>query len=61
MSEAWIQLLCPECERMWESSPGDLPAPGERFACERCGATRSVSEFARTQRDLDILESFHEG
>lgn len=60
MPEAWIQLLCPECGEGWEENPSDLPAPGERYECPHCGARAPVSEFMRTERDLDILEEFHE-
>lgn len=60
MTEAWVQLTCPDCQKQWESNPSDLPAPGEAFECDHCGARRSVSEFMRTQRDFTILEQFHE-
>lgn len=58
MTEAWIQLLCPDCREHWEANPADLPAPGEPFECSACGERRSVSEFARTGRDLEIIEQF---
>jgi len=61
MTEAWIQLHCPECDNDWESSPSALPEPGEPFSCPDCGARRPVSEFTRTQRDFEILEEFHQG
>lgn len=60
MSEAWIQLRCPECQKSWEANPSDLPAPGTKFDCKRCGGRRPTAEFMRTKRDLDILEQFHE-
>jgi len=60
MSEAWIQLQCPECDETWEANPGDLPVPGERFVCNHCGVSRPVAEFMRTQRSFEILETFHE-
>jgi hypothetical protein len=60
MQEAWIQLACPACEETWESNPADLPAPAEEYDCKHCGHTAPVSEFMRTGRDLEILESFHE-
>ena len=59
MREAWIRLECPECTETWEANPADLPAPGRSFTCKHCGATRSISEFPRTQRGFEILESFH--
>jgi rRNA maturation endonuclease Nob1 len=58
MVEAWIQLRCPACERTWESSPTDLPPPGEAFECASCGETRSVAQFMKDQRDLEILKQF---
>lgn len=60
MREAWVTLECPNCHETWESNPGDLPAPGEEFTCNHCGETRSISEFTKTQRGFEILESFHE-
>ena len=58
MTEAWIQLTCPDCSEHWEANPADLPAPGDPFDCPACGERRSVSEFTRTGRDLEILEQF---
>lgn len=60
MPEAWIQLQCPECQEGWEANPSELPAPGNRYTCDHCGAQRSISEFMRTGRGLEILEEFHE-
>lgn len=60
MPEAWVQLRCPACGESWEANPSDLPAPGEEFACDHCDARRPTAEFMRTQRDLEILEEFHE-
>jgi tRNA(Ile2) C34 agmatinyltransferase TiaS len=57
MEEAFVQLLCPECTKAWESSPGDLPDPRENFHCPNCHATRRTSEFMRTERDLETLQS----
>jgi predicted RNA-binding Zn-ribbon protein involved in translation (DUF1610 family) len=61
MTEAWVQLRCPECGETWEANPAELPAPGERFACGHCGDERPIAEFMRTGRSLEILESFHGG
>ncbi|EMA11943.1 hypothetical protein C435_18759 [Haloarcula marismortui ATCC 33799] len=36
----------------------DLPAPETQFACDDCGAERSLSEFMRTTRDLEVLQEF---
>lgn len=60
MVEAWIQLRCPTCEQLWESSPTDLPAPSADYECSSCGATRSTAEFMKDQRDLEILKQFAE-
>lgn len=60
MPEAWVTLECPSCAEAWEANPSDLPAPGEPFTCNHCGGTHSISEFTKTQRGFEILESFHE-
>ena len=61
MPEAWIQLRCPECEEQWEANPTELPAPQREFTCNHCETARPTAEFMKTMRDLEILESFHEG
>jgi len=61
MPEAWITLECPECGEDWEANPADLPAPDDAFTCNHCGKTHPISEFAKTKRGFEILESFHEG
>lgn len=53
--EAFVELVCPACEKHWEESPTELPAPNESFDCPDCGERRPLSEFARTDRDLDIV------
>lgn len=60
MREAFVRLLCPECNSGWEENPTDMPPPGELFECSNCGAARPTAEFMRTTRDLEILEEFHE-
>jgi hypothetical protein len=59
MQEAWIQLSCPTCDEQWQENPTELPKPGESFTCDHCEATRTVSEFTKTARDFEMLESFH--
>ena len=59
MPEAFVRLHCPDCKNRWEQNPVDLPAPDTRFQCRRCGAWRRLSEFMRTERDLEVLEEFH--
>ncbi|MFB6218942.1 MAG: hypothetical protein ABEH77_07165 [Halobacteriaceae archaeon] len=56
MDEAYVQLLCPDCEKHWEASPGDLPGPRAAFSCPDCGTERRLSEFMRTERDLETLK-----
>lgn len=55
MQEAWLQLLCPDCEKHWEATASDLPSPETSFACDDCGAERPLSEFMKTARDLELL------
>jgi len=57
MDEAFVQLLCPECAKAWESTPGDLPGSRENFHCPSCHATRRTAEFMRTGRDLETLRA----
>lgn len=56
MVPAYVQLSCPSCDQHWEEDPSDLPPPSEQFKCSHCGATRSLSEFAKTHRDLQIMK-----
>ena len=58
MVEAWIQLRCPSCAHSWESSPTDLPAPAASYECAACGEARTVAQFMKDQRDLEILQQF---
>lgn len=55
--EAFVQLLCPECQKKWESTPSELPAHDEHFNCPNCHATRRTAEFMRTDRDLENLKT----
>ncbi|MFW5949963.1 MAG: hypothetical protein ACOCR6_01255 [archaeon] len=57
MEEAYVRLLCPECTKEWEATPRDLPAPDEHFRCPECNEQRRVSEFMRTDRDLEMLRT----
>ncbi len=56
MDEAIVQLLCPECTKDWQLSPGDLPMSTELFHCPNCHASRRTAEFMRTDRDLKTLK-----
>ncbi|MUV88674.1 hypothetical protein GJ629_01235 [Halapricum sp. CBA1109] len=56
MEEAYVRLLCPECAKEWESTPRSLPGPDEMYHCPNCHATRHLSEFMRTEHDLQTLK-----
>ncbi|GCF12227.1 hypothetical protein Harman_01620 [Haloarcula mannanilytica] len=58
MQEAWLQLQCPACSVTWEEHVSDLRAPDTPFDCDDCGTERSLSEFMRTARDLEVLQEF---
>lgn len=58
MVEAFVRLLCPECGKEWESSPSELPNVRRNHTCASCGATRRLSEFMRTERDLETVKQF---
>jgi len=59
MQEAWLQLRCPDCDKHWEATPTDLPSPDTPFICDDCSEERSLSEFMKTTRDLELLREFH--
>lgn len=56
MEETYVRLLCPECNKRWESSPGDLPGSNGTFHCPGCHASRRLAEFMRTEHDLRTLK-----
>ncbi|WP_255195696.1 hypothetical protein [Halorarius litoreus] len=58
MEETYVRLLCPECGKHWEQSPSDLPEPARTFHCPNCHASRRLSEFARTEHDLQNMKNF---
>jgi DNA-directed RNA polymerase subunit RPC12/RpoP len=58
MTEAYVRLLCPDCGKDWESTPGELPDPGRTFACPGCRSDRPLAEFMRTEHDLQTLKQF---
>lgn len=58
MVEAFVRLICPECSKDWQTSPMELPAVRENFSCPDCHATRRLTEFARTERDLETVRQF---
>jgi len=51
-----VRLLCPECKKAWESSPGKLPESHRTFHCPNCHASRPLAEFMRTEHDLKTLK-----
>jgi hypothetical protein len=58
MVEAFVRLLCPECDKGWEENPSSLPGVRRNFDCPNCHATRRLSEFMRTERDLEAVKQF---
>ena len=58
MVEAFVTLRCPECQKEWESNPSDLPETRDNFSCPSCHATRRLTQFMRTERDLEIVRQF---
>lgn len=58
MPEAYVTLNCPSCEKVWEEKPHELPGRREEFTCPDCAALHPLAEFARSQRDLEIIEEF---
>jgi NMD protein affecting ribosome stability and mRNA decay len=56
MEEAHVRLLCPECAKDWRTKPDDLPASNRTFHCPNCHASRRLSEFMRTEHDLNTLQ-----
>ncbi|QHS18233.1 DUF7836 family putative zinc-binding protein [Halopenitus persicus] len=58
MVEAFVRLHCPECAKDWEDSPSDLPDLRTNYSCGNCHATRRLTEFMRTERDLEAVKQF---
>jgi ssDNA-binding Zn-finger/Zn-ribbon topoisomerase 1 len=58
MDEAYVRLLCPECDKNWDSTPSDLPEHTQVYDCPTCDASRRLAEFMRTDRDLQTLKTF---
>ena len=56
-NEAFVRLLCPECNKNWERSASDLPGHDANFSCPNCHASRLAAEFARTGRDLETMKA----
>ncbi len=58
MVEAFVRLVCPECGKEWQDNPVELPNVRTNFSCQHCHATRRLSEFMRTERDLEAVKQF---
>lgn len=56
MEEAYVRLLCPECEKDWESTSTDLPRHDTTFHCPNCHASYRLAAFTRTENDLQTLK-----
>ncbi|WP_255196068.1 hypothetical protein [Halorarius litoreus] len=56
MQAAFAELTCPNCAKLWEEDASYMPDPDEPFACPACTAERLTSAFARTDRDLEVLQ-----
>jgi len=56
MEEAYVRLVCPECQKDWQSTPSELPTHDTTYHCPNCHASRRLAEFTRTDRDLQTLK-----
>ncbi|WP_435358903.1 hypothetical protein [Haloarchaeobius sp. DFWS5] len=57
--EAFVALVCPDCDHGWEAKPHKLPDPKSEYECTACSNRRRLSEYLKTQRDLEVVEQFH--
>lgn len=55
---AWIQLECPDCREVWESTPDAVPPLGDEFECPYCRSQGSVAGFVKTSEGLTAIETF---
>ena len=58
MVEAFVRLVCLECDKEWQDTPAELPQLRTNFSCPHCHATRRLTEFMRTERDLEAVKAF---
>ena len=56
MEEAHVRLVCPECTKEWQSKPQELPERDRTFHCPNCHASRRLSVYLATERDLKTLK-----
>jgi predicted RNA-binding Zn-ribbon protein involved in translation (DUF1610 family) len=57
MQEAYAELTCPDCDKLWEIDANTAPAPDADHRCPDCGAGYTLAEFTRTSRDLQVVRS----
>lgn len=60
MQEAYVELTCPNCNKLWERDPNELGDAETPFECPDCGERAPLGEFARTTRDLEVIEEMEE-
>ncbi len=58
MVDAFVRLVCPECTKEWQANPAELQELRSNFSCPDCHATRRLTEFMRTERDLEAVKQF---
>jgi predicted RNA-binding Zn-ribbon protein involved in translation (DUF1610 family) len=58
MKETYVRVLCPNCRKEWTMSPDALPEAATEYSCPDCGTCRRLSEFMRTEHDLQALKQF---
>ena len=58
MVEAFVKLRCPECTKQWQENPSDLADLQTNFSCPSCHATRRLTQFMQTERDLEAVKQF---
>ena len=58
MVDAFVRLVCPECGKEWQDNPAELRDLRSNFSCSACHATRRLTEFMRTERDLEAVKQF---
>lgn len=58
MDETFVRLVCPSCTKNWQRPPSELPTASTSFDCPDCNERESLSEFARTDKDLQTLKKF---
>ena len=57
MQEAYAELSCPDCDKLWEIDANTAPEPDADHQCPDCDAVYTLAEFTRTTRDLEVVQS----